>query len=176
MGGGQVQIEPIVILTGLAAGAALIAGTVVVYVKKGEMSPASLTLPFIGLVLIGMSVWTEVSFSAGNTSVRLGQDVRDLTSAMRDLGQEIQNVAHDAEQARVSLATAIDELRAIVESSDDDAAAEFATRFAAIEQQVLVVRDLESHTDAITNFNVALDEIAGREAVEVRRPFRFWQD
>jgi hypothetical protein len=66
----EASMDSIVVWVGLLSGVALIAATVVVYVRKSEMSFSGFALSVMGAILIGMSVWSDVTVSAVGANIR----------------------------------------------------------------------------------------------------------
>lgn len=154
-------MESVVVWVGLLSGVALIVATVVVYVKKSAISSSGLALPVIGAILIGMTVWSDVTVSAGSANIRF---VRDLSAATQDLAAEVVKVASDVDRVRNELASSVGELQSVVSRlTPSTAPPEVVAGLARVEQYTLAAQSIEVNFDAIAAINGTLQEIAERE-------------
>ena len=82
-----------VIIVGLAAGSVLILTAVIIFLKNREFPAGGIAVTLIGLVLIGMSLWSKVEIEGGGIKITV------LRTALTETAAAADEVAAQAEQA-----------------------------------------------------------------------------
>lgn len=105
---------PIVTVTGLVAGAALVFAVIWVIMKKQEFSVGAIGLALVGLVMIGMSQWSTIRISGGGMDIdisTLQRQVAETAEAVDALAEETVATANVAETTRDQLLSLSSELQ-----------------------------------------------------------------
>ena len=95
-----------VTLVGLIAGAALIAAAIYVFVSKKEFSAGGVGVSLVGLILIGMSQWTNIKVKGGGVDIDLStlrEQVNKTATAVDAVAKEANSTAAVANETRDQL-------------------------------------------------------------------------
>ena len=109
----------IVIVVGLVLGSLAIGTACAVWWRHQQFGTGGSFLSVVGLVLVGMSIWSRVSFSVGGATVdleRLAQRVEDVARAGEEVSEAVAEVAEGTETTRrqfVDLTRALERQRTL---------------------------------------------------------------
>lgn len=98
-----------VTIVGMAAGAVLILTAVAVFWNKKEFPTGGVMITLVGLVLIGMSQWSNIKISAAGATVEVVRDeIKKTAEAVDQVAAQAQLAAGAVEATRQQLASLTD--------------------------------------------------------------------
>lgn len=92
-------LQTIVFVLGMILGAILIVAVAVRYWKQGNAGIGAAGLALIGMLCIGLSLWTSIEVEAGDVKVRL----KSLAEQLDAVTEEVTKASESQEQARAQI-------------------------------------------------------------------------
>jgi len=95
-----------VTVVGMAAGGVLILTAVAVFLVKKEFPAGGVVVTMVGLVLIGMSQWSSIKFTAAGATLEvLRHEIRRTAAAAEEVAAQAEETAAAVEATKLQLAS-----------------------------------------------------------------------